>query len=1020
MKKVFIVILLFITSVFLFNSCRPSKEDTQDNSNETVNQNTDPAVDLSSLKMLDRTYTYDGGSKGTIVSGDIPAGVTVEYIGNDCIDVGSYTVIAKFYKSGVYIEGADLTATVTITPADYDMSGVSLLNSTVTYNGEEIVPKIKGKLPEGVSVEYDYDTIVNVGTYVVVAKFTGDSNHNPIMDMTAIYTVLPAEYDMDDIVFSNKVVEYNGNPHFLTIEGILPDGLSVEYLNNGQTDVGNYYVEAVFTSNNSNYNTPDSMIAMLIITAEVVLPVEPIYNLKADDTYEVVGCLDGNSYLTIPAFYNNKLVTSIASGAFEGNENLTYVDIPVTVTSIGNKAFKDCTSLSLLTVGKGVEVIGYQAFANVPISNLVLPDTLISIGQGALMGMPLEFLKIPFVGGSAKSSNDYLGYLFGATSYSGNAATVPTTLKIVTLSDAAEKIPAFAFYGVSSIEEIIVGKNVYFIGINAFVGTSLKYIYIPKTVTDIPADAYVTNSPFYGLGNDTVVVLEGIAGTGYGKYWNYVGNDKKTITVYMKTYDYYLDNKETIKDLDKSLATLTDILIDGEVLTDFSDSVTEYVKDVDINSGFPKVEAFSASPTANVKIEQATVANGGIATITVISADETSTLIYKVRFNLIGTFNTSGEVVNKNGTDGTVSFVIDDGDRNTANITRDLLEKYEELELTYAILANQLATLTTRTSSGQKSYVLDADGKYTYTVKADAVTFWNNMLDDYNGRTEVISHSYSHAFWGTNDDGGSFKYVDSSGNLKTSDVMPIGSATAEILASKQIIEDLLGIEAITHVVPGISVKETDVTVNGELITTYNTYYQQLLSGFINDGTLAGIRGNVFQNGSFILTNKDNISKNGVRAFMVSNKDNVSDWKKYIDQSVDINGLAVFCIHKIIEDGATGSGHYIYESMAEEIFAYAIEQNVWVANYTEATLYFTEWASADVATSYENGRIKVTLTDEEDNNLYDEALTVKVRVPTTWNSATVNGEVLTVHTDNDGCFVYVDIVPDSGTVEIIGA
>jgi hypothetical protein len=33
---------------------------------------------------------------------------------------------------------------------------------------------------------------------------------------------------------------------------------------------------------------------------------------------------------------------------------------------------------------------------------------------------------------------------------------------------------------------------------------------------------------------------------------------------------------------------------------------------------------------------------------------------------------------------------------------------------------------------------------------------------------------------------------------------------------------------------------------------------------------------------------------------------------------------------------------------------------------------------------------------------------------------MNGETLTVHTDETGSYVYANVLPDSGTVEIIGA
>lgn len=69
-------------------------------------------------------------------------------------------------------------------------------------------------------------------------------------------------------------------------------------------------------------------------------------------------------------------------------------------------------------------------------------------------------------------------------------------------------------------------------------------------------------------------------------------------------------------------------------------------------------------------------------------------------------------------------------------------------------------------------------------------------------------------------------------------------------------------------------------------------------------------------------------------------------------------------------------------------------------------------------SYTNGKVKVTLTDSENDETFNMALTVKVNVPGTWESAVCGGEALEVHVNSNGSrYVYVNIVPDSGTVEI---
>ena len=590
------------------------------------------------------------------------------------------------------------------------------------------------------------------------------------------------------------------------------------------------------------------------------------------------------------------------------------------------------------------------------------------------------------------------------------------------MTDGAERIPAFAFFGISSLETVTLGKSVSFIGNSAFVGTSLGSIYLPKSVTDIPADAYATNSPFYGLGSTFVIMLESIAGAGYGQHWNRVGEGSVALTVYMKSYEYYLNNKENVLEMDMSSALLSGITLNGALISGFAPSTSEYTATADINSGYPTVVASPESPLAGCIVEQASSSNGGIATITVTSADNSATRVYRVCFKVTGTFVSSGEVVGKDGTTGTVTFVVDDGDHATADFTASMMNKYDGLTFTYAILTNKLATLDKvyNSSTGKYNYVIDDNGRYAYTANTSEVAYWNDFITRFGA--EVVSHTYTHTFWGINDDGGVQKYVDSNGNVKTSGNLPVGSTSAEVYASLQIIEELLGIRAITHTEAGIGVMTTDTTVGGVLYKTYNTYYQSVLDEAIANGDIVNYIGNVMGTSATSAKNyvtKDNIKNmNGIARMMVRPTDNKELWKQFIDNAAANDGWATYCIHKITP--SESSGHYILESDAEELFAHAASKNVWISNYTEAALYYTEWASAEVSSDYVDGKIRVTLTDSEDNTVYNEALTVKVYVPATWDGAVMNGETLTVHTDMAGSYVYANVVPDSGTVEITSA
>ena len=95
----------------------------------------------------------------------------------------------------------------------------------------------------------------------------------------------------------------------------------------------------------------------------------------------------------------------------------------------------------------------------------------------------------------------------------------------------------------------------------------------------------------------------------------------------------------------------------------------------------------------------------------------------------------------------------------------------------------------------------------------------------------------------------------------------------------------------------------------------------------------------------------------------------------------------------------------------------MSKNVWITTFTEALLYYNEWSTSTVSADYSGKNIKVTLTDEENDKIYNQSLTVKVTVPPTSVSACVGSEMLEIHRDGKESFVYVNIVPDRGPVTI---
>ncbi len=75
----------------------------------------------------------------------------------------------------------------------YDMSKVTFESESFVYDGETKSLRIKGNLPEGVTVEYENNDHAEIGEYEVTANFKGSSSYKPIPSMTATLSILKRE-----------------------------------------------------------------------------------------------------------------------------------------------------------------------------------------------------------------------------------------------------------------------------------------------------------------------------------------------------------------------------------------------------------------------------------------------------------------------------------------------------------------------------------------------------------------------------------------------------------------------------------------------------------------------------------------------------------------------------------------------------------------------------------------------------------------------------------------------------------
>lgn len=106
--------------------------------------------------------------------------------------------------------------------------------------------------------------------------------------MTATLTINKATIDMSGVKFENMTVKYDGKSHSIEVTG-LPDGVTVTYVGNGQTEVGKYTVTAKFAVG-ENYEAIADMTAELTIETDGT--VEPTPEEK-DNTGLVIGLSAG-------------------------------------------------------------------------------------------------------------------------------------------------------------------------------------------------------------------------------------------------------------------------------------------------------------------------------------------------------------------------------------------------------------------------------------------------------------------------------------------------------------------------------------------------------------------------------------------------------------------------------------------------------------------------------------------------------------------------------------------------------
>jgi len=180
--------------------------------------------------------------------------------------------------------------------------------------------------------------------------------------------------------------------------------------------------------------------------------------------------------ITIP-----KSVTSIGYSAFCGCAALTSITIPESVTSIGDFAFYDCINLESITIPKSVTSIGHSAFSGcIALKSINIPESVTSIGEYAFaLCSGLTSITVDQNNPVFDSRNNCNAIINSSTNI------IVTGCSNTVLPESIISIGEGAFYNCTGLTSISIPEGVTSIGDYAFYGcSSLSYLSLPSTLEE--------------------------------------------------------------------------------------------------------------------------------------------------------------------------------------------------------------------------------------------------------------------------------------------------------------------------------------------------------------------------------------------------------------------------------------------------------------------------------------------------------------------------------------------------------
>lgn len=128
-----------------------------------------------------------------------------------------------------------------------DFVGLTLTDSSVTFDGQAHSISVAGELPEGAVVDYGTagNSFTDVGVYEITATISKEGYNT--LTLSATLTIVAARFT--GLEFNGASFTYDGQPHKIEVSGA-PEGAQVSYGQTGNefTDAGSYDITATVSA----------------------------------------------------------------------------------------------------------------------------------------------------------------------------------------------------------------------------------------------------------------------------------------------------------------------------------------------------------------------------------------------------------------------------------------------------------------------------------------------------------------------------------------------------------------------------------------------------------------------------------------------------------------------------------------------------------------------------------------------------------------------------------------------------